>query len=87
MEKVMEFVKRMRKVQKEAEAALTRAQKEMKKQVDRGRKETKVWKVGDKVILSIKDLVFKERSEKKLMDQYVGLYIIDEILSTNVVKL
>ena len=83
----MEFVKRMRKVQKEAEAALTRAQKEMKKQVDRGRKETKVWKVGDKVILSIKDLVFKERSEKKLMDQYVGLYIIDEILSTNVVKL
>ena len=38
----MEFVKRMRKVQKEAEAALTRAQKEMKKQVDRGRKETKV---------------------------------------------
>jgi len=31
--------------------------------------------------------MFKERSEKKLMDQYVGLYIIDEILSTNVVKL
>jgi len=38
-------------------------------------------------MLSTKDLVFKERSAKKLMDCYVGLYIIDKVVSTNVVKL
>jgi len=38
-------------------------------------------------MLSIKDLVFKERPVKKLMDQYMGLYIIDKVISTNVVKL
>jgi len=68
MEKVMEFVERMRKVQKEAGTALTRTQEEMKRQADRGRKETKVWKVRDKVMLSTKDLVFKERLAKKLVD-------------------
>jgi len=59
----------------------------MKRQTDKGRKEAKVWKVGDKVMLSIKDLVFKERLVKKLVYQYIGLYIIDEVISTNVVKL
>ena len=32
----------------------------MKRQVNRGRKEAEVQKVGDKVILSTKDFVFKE---------------------------
>ena len=58
----------MRKVQKEARAALKKAQKEMKRQADRERREAKEWKVGDKVILSMKDLVFKERPAKKLVD-------------------
>ena len=38
-------------------------------------------------MLSTKDLVFKERPAKKLVDQYVGPYTIDEIISTNMVKL
>jgi len=38
-------------------------------------------------MLSTKDLVFKERPAKKLVDQYIGPYTIDEIISTNVVKL
>ena len=42
MEKVTEFVERMRKVQEEARTALVKAQKEMKRQADRERKETKV---------------------------------------------
>ena len=42
MEKMTEFVKRMRKVQEEAGTALVRAQEEMKNQVNRRRKETKV---------------------------------------------
>ena len=68
IKKAIKFAERMRKVQKEAEAVLMRIQKEMKRQVDRGRKETKVWKVRDKVMLSMKDLVFKERLVKKLVD-------------------
>ena len=38
-------------------------------------------------MLNIKDLVFKEWLVKKLVDQYIGLYIIDEVVSTNTVKL
>ena len=38
-------------------------------------------------MLSMKDLVFKERLAKKLIDQYIGLYIINKIVSTNVIKL
>ena len=41
----------------------------------------------NKVILSMKDLAFKERLAKKLVDWYIGLYIIDEVVSTNAVKL
>jgi len=32
------------------------------------RKETEEWKNGNKAILSIKDLEFKERSARKLVD-------------------
>ena len=38
-------------------------------------------------MLSTKDLVFKERLVKRLVDQYLGLYIINEVVSTNIVKL
>jgi len=60
MEKAIEFVERMKKVQEETEAVLRKAQAEMKRQADRRRKEVKKWKKGDKVMLSTKDLVFKE---------------------------
>jgi len=43
--------------------------------------------VGDKVMLSTKDLVFKERPAKKLVDWYVGPYTIDKVISTNAAKL
>jgi len=38
-------------------------------------------------MLSTKDLVFKERLVRNLVDWYISLYIIDKIVSTNVVKL
>ena len=38
-------------------------------------------------MLSTKDLVFKERLVRKLVDRYIGPYAIEEIVSTNVVKL
>jgi len=87
VEKAGEFVERMKRIHEEAGAALKRAQESMKRQADRGRKETEDWKKGDRVLLSTKDLVFKERPVKKLVDQYVGLYIIEEVVSTNAVKL
>jgi len=59
----------------------------MKRQADKGRRETEDWKKGDRVMLSTKDLVFKERLVKKLVDHYVGLYIIEEVVFTNAVKL
>jgi len=59
----------------------------MKRQADKGRKESKEWKKGDKVMLSTKDLVFKERLVKKLVDQYVGPYTIEEVVFTNAIKL
>ena len=40
----------------------------MKRQANRERKETEDWKKEDRVLLSTKDLVFKERPGRKLVD-------------------
>ena len=87
IEKAMEFVEKIKKVYEEAGAALKKVQEDMKRQVDRGRKESKDWKKGDRMLLSTKDLVFKERLVRKLVDQYVGLYTIEKIVFTNMIKL
>ena len=83
----MEFVERMKRVQEEAEATLKKMQEEMKRYADRNRREMEKWKKGDQVILSIKDLVLKERLVWKLVERYVGPYEIEEVVSTNMVKL
>jgi len=59
----------------------------MKQQADKGRKEAEIWKVGDKIMLSTKDLVFREWPAKKLVDQYISLYLIEEVVSTSAVRL
>ena len=59
----------------------------MKQQADRRRRDVEMQKAEDKVMLSTKDLVFKKRLAKKLVDCYIGPYIIDEVVLTNVVKL
>ena len=87
VESVTKFVERMKKVHKEAWVALKKAQEDMKRQADRGRKETKKWGKGDRVMLSTKDLVFKERPARKLVDRYIRPYAIEEVVSTNAVKL
>jgi len=61
VERATEFVERMKKVHEKAGVALKKTQKEMKRYADRSRKKTKKWKKGDRVLLSTKDLVFKER--------------------------
>ena len=87
VEKATEFIERIKKVHEETGVALKKAQKDMKRQADRRRKESENWKRGDRVLLSTKDLVFKERPVKKLVDQYIGPYMIEEVVSTNTVKL
>jgi len=66
---------------------LRKAWEGMKKQVDRRRKEVREWKKRDKMILSTKDLVFEERLARKLVNQYISLYIIDKVVFTNAIKL
>ena len=87
LEKAMEFVERMKKVHEEVGVALKKAQEDIKRQANKGRKETEDWKKGDRVLLSTKDLVFKERPARKLVDQYISPYTIEEVISTNAVKL
>jgi len=38
-------------------------------------------------MLSMKDLLFKKQLANKFVDWYVGSYIIDEVVSTNTVRL
>ena len=59
----------------------------MKKYVDHSRRETEEWKRGDRMLLSTKDLVFKERPVRKLTERYVEPYEIEEVVSSNAVKL
>jgi len=87
VEKATEFVEKLKRVQEEAETALKRTQEEMKKYADRNRKKTEEWKKGDRIMLSTKDLVFKERLVYKLVERYMGPYKIEEVVSSNAVKL
>jgi len=61
VESTTEFVERMKRVHEEAGVAMKKTQEEMKRYTDRDRKETEEWKKGDRVMLSMRDLVFKER--------------------------
>ena len=40
-----------------------------------------VEKKGDRVMLSIMDLVFRQRLMKKLIERYMEPYVIEEIVS------
>ena len=79
----------MKEIQGEAKAALGKAQEEIRKYTDRKREEVDEYKVGDLVILSIKDLKYQiiGRRTEKLTERFVGPYKIKKIISTNVVEL
>ena len=59
----------------------------MRRQANREQREIEKWEKGNKVVLSTKDLVFKERLVKKLTERYVRLYVVKEVILKNVVKL
>ena len=83
LEKAANFVER---TQKKARTALRKVQEEMKQQADKERREVEEWKKGERIMLSTKDLMFKKQPVKKLIERYVGSYII-EIVLANIIKL
>ena len=87
--KAEEFVKKMKNRHKEAKAALVKSQEEMKRYADRNRKEVEEYKVRDKVLISMKDFPIElmKRAMKKLMEKYIGHYMVKKIISENAVEL
>jgi len=88
-EKVEEFVKRMKEVHEETEAALRKSQEEIRKYADRKRSKLEKYRVGNWVLLSTKDLKFqiKGRCSEKLTEQFVESYKIKRVISTNMIEL
>ena len=83
------FIKKIKEIQKEAKAALGKAQEEIKKYMDRKRVEVNDYKVRDLVMLSTKDLKYQivRRRTEKLTEKFVGPYRIKKIVLLNTVEL
>ena len=83
------FAERIRKVQEEAQAALQKAQEDMKWYANRERGEVEEYKVGNLVLLSMKDLKYQmaERCIEKFTERFVGLYKVKVIVSSNAIEL
>ena len=88
-EEANKFVERMQEIQEKAKAVLGKVQEDMKKYADRYREETEEYRVGDLVLLSMKDLKYQMtgRRIEKLMERFVGPYKIKSIVSTNAIEL
>ena len=83
--KAEEFAREMKEKHEEARAALVKSQEEMKRQADRNRKETEEYRVGDRVLISMKDFSIElmKRATKKLTEKFIGPYVIKKIVSEN----
>ena len=80
---------KIKEIQDEAKAVLEKAQKKIKKYINRKRAEVDEYKVEDLVMLSTKDLKYQmiERRIEKLIERFVEFYKIKKIISTNIVEL
>jgi len=87
--KVKEFVKEMKEIYEKVKAVLKKLQEEIKKYVDRNKKKAVEYKVEDRVLLSIKNLIWqmRNRKTKKLMEKFMRFYKIKKIISENAVDL
>jgi len=68
---------------------LEKAQEKIKKFANRRRREKKEYKVGDLVLLSMKDLKWqmKGKRSEKLTERFVSPYKVKGIVSSNVIEL
>ena len=89
LEGAKEFAGRMKRIQEEAQAALKRAQEEMKKQADRKRGEAEEYRAGDLVLLSTKDLKWQMvgRRTEKLTERFIEPYKVKRVILNNAVEL
>jgi len=87
--KAEEFAVKMKEIQEEAQAALRKAQEEMKRQADWHKGEAEEYKVGDMVLLSTRDLKWQMigRRTDKLTERFVGPYRVKGIVSSNAIEL
>ena len=69
-----EFVEQMKEAHEEAQAALKKAQDDMKVYADHCQSEAPEYKVGDKGMLSTQNLNIAERPTCKLMERWAGPY-------------
>jgi len=83
------FAERITNVQKETKAALQKAQKDMKRYVDRKRGEVEEYRIGNLVLLSTKDLKYQmvRRCMDKFTECFVGPYKVKAIISSNAIEL
>ncbi|KAF7777779.1 hypothetical protein Agabi119p4_3851 [Agaricus bisporus var. burnettii] len=82
-----DFADRMKLQHEETQAALKKAQDDMRRYVDRGRGEAVKYKEGDKVLLATWDLQIQGRPTRKLMEKFIGPYVIKKVISPNAVEL
>ena len=88
-EKAEGFVKEIKERHEKARAVLVKSQEEMKRQVDRSRKEIEEYRVGNKILISTKDFLMelRKRATKKLTKKFIGLYVVKKIMLENAVEL
>jgi len=88
-EKAEEFVREMKERHEKARAALVKLQEEMKRQANRSRRETEEYRVGNKLLISMKDFLMElmKRTTKKLTEKFIGPYVVKKIVSENAVEL
>ena len=60
---------------------LVKSQEEMKKQADRSKKQAEEYRVGDKVLISIKNFLMElmKRVMKKLTEKFIGPYVVRKL--------
>ena len=83
------FIERMKKIQEKAKAALGKVQEEIKKFANRRRGKGEKYRVGNLILLSMKDLKWqmKEKRSEKLTEHFVGPYKVKGIVSSNAIEL
>ena len=85
-EEALKFAKRMKTIHKEAEAAVSKACDDMQCYADLNRGKAPIYKIGDKVWLSAKDLKLNHLA-RKLSERQLGPFEIIKVVSPNVMKL
>ena len=88
-EAIGKFMEKIKKIQEEAKAVLGKAQEEIKKFTNKKREKGEEYRVGDLVLLSMKDLKWqiKRRRSEKLTECFVGSYKVKGIVSSNTIEL